>query len=133
MTNDACMAELDARIARYRAIPGLAARAAPVAAVAVRADVVRQIAAGVDPDGRPWPATAAGAPALVGAARALTVAAAGAAVVARLEGVEARHDVGRVRGGKVRRILPVGDPPAGWLRAVDDACGREFVRTVEGR
>lgn len=107
-------AELDAMVAKIRAIPGLARRAAPDIADAVHAELDKSIAAATAPDGTPWPARKLdGGKALADAGKALFVAAVGPRIVCHVRGYIARHTLGRARGGIVRRVLPAkGIPPA---------------------
>lgn len=120
-------AELDAQIARLRAMGELPRRAAPAAAEAVEDVLHRQIAAGVDPNGKAWePRQEDGEKPLRNAAQALAVVAVGTTVFARLKGPEARHHLGTAKGGTVRRILPVRGIPAPMARVIANALAEEF-------
>ena len=134
MANDdaAGFAALDAHIARIRALPGLAQRAAPDVAQALRDELRRQIAAGTDPDGRPWTLTEAGRQALATAAAALTVGSSGVQVIMRLRGHVARHHLGRAKGGIVRRILPTAGIPAPLARAITAVLADHFKGAARG-
>lgn len=125
-------AELDAYIARLRALPELARRAAPDVADAVRDELRRQITAGTDPTGRPWQRTEDGRQALATAADALTVGAHGTRVIMRLRGHIARHHLGRAKGGTVRRILPTAGIPAPMARAITRVLVDHFRGAMRG-
>lgn len=112
MGNAAAFAALQAHIDRVRSIPDLGRVAAPEIAQVLEREVLANVARQVGPDGKPWPPTEAGTPALQHTSAALTVRALGAKVVASLKGVHARHHHGRVRGGKARPILPIELSPA---------------------
>ena len=105
-------AALDAHIARVRSLGTLRKDAAPEIADDLRSELERQIAAGVDPDGKAWPRTQDGRKALATAASSLRVASLGSTVIARLSGPVARHNNARARGGLERRILPTKITPA---------------------
>src|SRR5262245_33325304 len=105
------MAQLDAMIATVAKLPELARTAAPDVADAVRSELERTIAAGTTPDGKPWDRTEDGQQPLQHAAKALRVVAVGTTIYVRLTGPEARHHLGRARGGKVRQVIPVGKIP----------------------
>lgn len=126
-------AELQAMILRLRELPGIARRAAPDAADAVRAALERQIGAATDPTGSPWaPQKEGGGKALTGAEKALAVAAHGSRIYCRLKGHIARHHHGRARGGTVRRILPTEGIPPNLARAVRETLVDHFQREMRG-
>jgi len=125
-------ATLDDYIARIRALPELGRRAAPAVAQAVELELKRQIAAGVDPDGKSWQPTEDGRKPLETAAAALTVGAQGSTVIMRLHGHIARHHRGRVRGGVVRRILPTSAIPAPMIRVIHEVLADEFREVMHG-
>lgn len=124
--------KLDEMIARINALPGLAQRAAPDVAFAVEAELERTIGAGTTPDGEPWAPTKEGARPLAGAAKALGVAAVGTTIVVRLTGPEARHHLGRARGGVVRQIIPTDKIPAPMATAIGDVLTRHFGEVTRG-
>lgn len=129
------LAELESMSAKLRALPGMVERAAPAVASALDAHLRRTIAAGTSADGTPWTPTKDGRRPLQNAAKALTTRAVGTIVLARLEGVEARHHKGEVRGaekGLKRRILPVGKIPQPVVGAMHGILRTEFQRTVGG-
>lgn len=127
-------AALEAHIARLHALGELTRRAAPAAADAVEGVLHRQIAAGVDPDGKAWaPRKDNGEQPLQHAADALAVVPLGTKVYCRLKGPEARHHRGTARGGIVRRILPVKGLPKPMERAITDAIVDVFNETMEAR
>ena len=106
------MDQLDAMIATIGRLPELARTAAPDVAEAVKVELERTIAAGTTPDGKPWERTEDGRQPLQHAASALRVAAVGTTIYVRLTGPEARHHLGRARGGKVRQVIPTTEIPA---------------------
>lgn len=100
------IADLSAHIERVKGLGKLATTAAPEVARELRAEILSNVERGVGPDGRRWAPTEDGHLPLRNTASELTVAAAGPLVVARLEGVHARHHLGAVRGRIARPILP---------------------------
>jgi hypothetical protein len=126
-------AALDAHIARIRKLGELAKDSAPEVAVAVKGELGAQIAAGTDPDGKPWPPTQAGTPALQNAAAALKVRSVGDVVIAEITGHHALHHQGRVRGGVRRQILPTEGIPATVEKAIEKVVGDKFKRTMAGQ
>jgi hypothetical protein len=132
--SDAALAQLDAHIARVRRLPGLALRAAPKAAQAVEAEIERTIAAGTTSDGKAWaPKKVGSGKPLAGAAKALAVVAIGTKVYVRLRGVEARHHLGRAKGGVEREIIPTKGIPPKMGKAIADVLAAEFDSTMGGR
>jgi hypothetical protein len=127
-------AELERMIARIRAVPGIAKRAAPDAAEAVKEALARTMAAGTTPEGQAWaPRKDDGGRALVGAEAALYVAPVGTRIYARLAGHVARHSRGIARGGVVRRMLPEKGIPPAIGAAIKRVLNDHFRRAVEGR
>lgn len=126
-------AKLDAMIGRLATLgPQTVRRAAPKVAKALERELVAQIGRGQGPDGKPWPRTKDGRKPLQNAAGALTVTAVGNTVVARLEGPEALHHKGAVRGRVRRPILPTSKltGPAG--AAVREVIAAELRAAVRG-
>lgn len=104
-----------------------------VAAAAVpefRREIETSIAAGEGPDGTKWAPTKEGKPALRNAAKALRVVASGSRIVASLSGPEAKHDIGAVKGGKQRKILPTGKNNGQLIRALQALADRELRRAM---
>lgn len=126
-------AELEAMIRKIRAIPGLARRAAPDVAEAVKAELEKTITAGTAPDGKPWQALKyGGGRPLTGAGKALFVAAVGNRVVCHVRGHIARHTLGRARGGIVRRVLPLKGVPPAIARAIKRELAAHFIAHMQG-
>ncbi|HYG68649.1 MAG TPA: hypothetical protein VD838_13355 [Anaeromyxobacteraceae bacterium] len=127
-------AELERMIERIRAVPGIAKRAAPDAAEAVREALARTAAAGTTPEGQAWaPRKDDGGRPLVGAEQALRAAAVGTRIFIRLEGHVARHHRGIARGGVERRLLPEKGITPAIGKAIREVVTDHFRRTVEGR
>ncbi len=100
-------------------------RVAKVAAPRVEAAVREQVAAGLDPEGRPWPATKDGRRPLVHAADAVHVEARGDIIVIVLRGKEVFHHFGTGRI-PARRIIPDGEVPERLRRLIDEAAAEVF-------
>lgn len=123
--------QLDAMIASIRKIPELGRTAAPDVARVVRAELERTIAAGTTPNGEQWKPTKEGARPLQNAANALHVAAVGSTVYVLLTGPEARHHLGRARGGIAREILPTSRKlPPPMAAAINDELTKHFRAAV---
>lgn len=120
--NAAGFAALDDMIARLKRLPQLAEQAAPAVARALEQELEQQITRGQTPDGRAWEPRKDGGQPLRGAGKVLAVVAVGKTVYARLRGVEARHHLGRARGGIERQILPRAMTPR-----IADLVRRELV------
>lgn len=126
-------AELDAMIAKVRAVPGLARRAAPDVADAVRAELERTMAAGTTPTGTPWaPRKDDGGRALAGAEKALAVAPVGTRIYARIAAHWARHHLGRAKGGTYRQMLPQKGIPPAMVQRIKRALTDHFNGTIRG-
>lgn len=121
------------QIARLRMLPTLVNRAAQPVARAVEREIVAQTKRGVGPDGKAWEKTEDGHTPLQHVEKDLSVRAVGTVVVARLDDVYARHDVGAVRGGKRRQILPTGALTEPISRAIASVIEDEFHRTMGGQ
>lgn len=93
-------------ISRLRELGQSAETIAADIAPELRAELEKNISAGIAPDGTPWEPTLTGEKALKNAGSALGVAAVGSKVIVVLSGIEARHNYGHVKGGKVRQIVP---------------------------
>lgn len=127
-------AKLDAWISRLKTLPReLTEKAAPEVAEVLRDEITKTIAAGTGPDGKAWQATKEGKVPLRNAAGALYVGAVGTKVIARLVGPEARHHLGRAKGGIERPILPSKDVPAPVVTAINTVLGERFHDVIEGR
>ena len=124
--------QLDAMIATISSLPELGKRAAGDVALAVAAELHRTIAAGTTPAGEPWQPTKDGARPLTGAAKALVVVAVGSTIYVRLTGPEARHHLGRGRGGVVREVIPTKQIPAAMARAIRAELGKHFADVTKG-
>jgi hypothetical protein len=131
MSNTDAFAALDDMIERVENVKGLAKRAAPDAADAVRACLESTIKAGQDPYGKPWPARKedGGAP-LTGIAGRVKVVAIGARVFVAIDGYVGRHHLGRARGGVRRQVIPVGELPPVMQKRVRDVLAKHFREAV---
>lgn len=114
------LAQLDAHIARVESLPRVLKSAAPDVAEAVEAELLRQISAGTDPEGKAWQERENGGAPLATAGKSLGVVAIGTRVFARLRGHVARHHRGIAKGGVQRQILPGKNLPPRMAKAVGD-------------
>lgn len=130
--NSAGHESLRGMIAKLKQLKKLPEQAAPSVAVALDSEIKRNIAAGVGPDGTPWPKTKDGRQPLVNAGRALKVTAIGSVVVARLDGHHARHHLGAVKGKVKRPILPSKKVPAPVAKAITRVVTAEFAKVMNG-
>jgi len=126
------LADLDRMIATVRQLPELAERAAPDVADVIERELMRTTTAGQSPNGTPWQLTLEGGKPLTGAAKAIGVAAVGRTIYVRLTGVEARHHLGRARGGIERQVIPTGRLPPRMADAVREVLGRHFAELASG-
>lgn len=126
------LAQLDAMIATISKLPEVTKRAANDVAIAIEAELQRTIAAGTTPDGEPWQRTKDGAQPLTGAAKALTVVAVGTTIYLRLVGPEARHHLGRGRGGISREVIPTKRIPATMASAMRAELAKHFAEVTTG-
>jgi hypothetical protein len=131
-SNDAAFAELQALITRLRKLPAAAPALAEDVAKALDTQLREQIAAGTDPDGKPWPPTQAGERPLRNAGASLHVHADGPVVLATLRGPTALHHMGRAKGGIRRQILPSAKMPARLIAAIRNVVERGLARAING-
>ena len=124
--------QLDAMIATIRKLPELGKQAAPDVALAVENELHRSIAAGTTPDGKAWQLTKDGARPLKDAAKALAVVPVGTTIFVRLTGPEARHHLGRGRGGVTREVIPTKEIPARMATAIRGVLVRHFEQVTSG-
>lgn len=92
--------------------------------------VASDISAQRAPDGTPWTPTQDGHPALQNAAKAVQIRTTGGSVVLSVEGVEWRHNVGAVNGGRRRALIPSGELPKSYADAVDQEVRIAFSRAL---
>lgn len=133
MSNASANAAIDAHIERLEALGELATAAAPDVSDAVEAELLRQISAGTDAEGKPWQRREDGGQPLKTAGKALSIAAVGKRVVAILRGHVARHHRGTARGGIERHIFPTDGLPPRLARVVKDAVVKAFEHTMGAR
>jgi hypothetical protein len=131
--NAAAFAALDAHIARVKSLGEVVSGAAPEVAEVIEDELKRQISAGTDPQGKAWePRKEDGGKPLATAAQHVTVVPVGTKVFARIKGHVARHNVGRAKGGVVRRILPT-QLPDGWAKRIKQVMAERFQQHMGGR
>ena len=123
-------AQLAAHLQRLRELKTLGKRAAPEVSRALEGEMRSQIASGVGPDGTPWKLTEDGKVPLQGAMKNLRIRPVGTTVVMQLKGRHARHHLGAVKGGKIRRIIPTGAVPDPMTKAIRVVVTDEFRRTM---
>lgn len=92
--------------------------------------LLAQIAAGVDPQGKPWAPTKDGRRPLVNAAEALEVTSLGTVVIARLKGPTALHHLGLANGGITRQILPTRGLPQALITALQVVVKRRLLEDL---
>lgn len=125
---------LDRFIERVRSLRLLPREVAKEAAPLVEEAIKKQVADGLDPSGKPWPATKKGKKPLEHAADAISTEAKGETIVTTLRGKEVFHHHGVENGVPQRRILPEpGELPAHVAAAVEKAAKRVFEKRMGGR
>jgi len=125
------LAELNAMIARLRGLPAALRASGPEVATAVRAELAASVAAQQAPDGTPWPLTESGDAALLGAMKGVTVNYVGRSIVVRVTGIEAKHHLGAVKGGKKRPIIPTRGMPETFTRAITKVLAAKYVKAMQ--
>lgn len=128
--NAAGHAALSAHIERIRSLEDFGEKTAPEIARAVEGVIKGNVARGVDPDGKAWPPTEDGHTPLQNVGESLRVRAVKSSIVCRLEGRHARHNLGRVKGGKRRQVLPTSSIPAAFDRAIRRVLEARFLQTM---
>lgn len=127
-------AALQARIAAIRELGQLPRIMAPKAAKEIKRELSASIARGESPDGSKLKLTAKGMVPLRNAAKAIEVSARGTIILTRIDGPEARHHIGAVKGGKdgslVRRLIPTGGVPDLVINALDTVAIEEANRIM---
>lgn len=121
---------LGAMIASVRSMETLVADAMPAITKAVRADQERTINAGTTAYGQKWEATKTGEQPLQNATKALTVMSVNKTIYITLDGPEARHHKGRVKGGRKRAIIPERGLPSAMADSIRAALQRAFDEAV---
>lgn len=125
--------QMQAMIERVRVLPDLVSDAAPDAASALRAAIVKHVDAGTAPDGTPWkPRKEDGGRPMANAAAAVRVAPTGNKLFAAVRGPEARHSRGIARGGIERPIFPSSGLPDGYARAITGVLTAHFTKRMGG-
>lgn len=130
------LSELDAMIAKLRSLRGMVERSAPEVAEALDSEIKKNITAGVAPDGTPWKPKKDGGKPLQNAGKAVTTKAVGTVVLSRVDGVEARHHLGAVKGSSkanwlARPILPSRRIPKPVTTAIHKILISEFEKTTK--
>ena len=125
-------ATLQAQIARLRKLKSFVTRVAAKVATAAREEILAGVAQATGPDGKPWLPTEDGHKPLQNAGKALSAKAVGTVVLVELEGVEARPDRGKVRGGTRRPSLPTAGLPDSMARAIEKVVNDELARELDG-
>lgn len=117
-------------IAQLRDLPKLPERVLPELGAMLREEVAAMIDAGVAPDGAPWEPTATGAKALRNAAAKLQVGVVGRSVILWVNGPEARHNKGWVKGGRKRQFVPEHLTPH-MVQRVHEIVGKHLREAVQ--
>jgi hypothetical protein len=118
--------DLDAMIQKIKAVGLIPKEVAPQVADALRAEITKNIAAGVDPGGKPWKLTEKGEKPLKNAAASLDVKAVGTVVLAKLTGPVALHHLGAARGHIRRQVLPSSRLPQPMTQAIKAVLTKAF-------
>lgn len=124
---------LDAMIASVRRMEALVADSMPALTAAVRAEAERTIAAGTTAYGQKWQDTKRGERPLRNAAKALSVMSVNKTIYITLHGPEARHHLGRVKGGLKRAIIPERGLPSAMANAIRTTLEKAFNDAVAQR
>lgn len=124
---------LDAMIASCRKMETLVADAMPALTQTVRAESERTINAGTTAYGEQWQPTLTGDRPLQHAAKALTVLSVNQTIYVTITGPEARHHLGRVKGGRKRGIIPERGLPSTMANALRDVLAKAFDDAVAQR
>ena len=124
--NGQAFAEMQGWIDRLNTLGDLPTEVAKEVAPVLDAEIRKNIAAGVDPEGKPWQLTKDGKKPLTNAGAALTVRAISSVVQAKLEGHVALHHIGSARGNVRRQILPSSRLPQPMTAAVKTVAVRRF-------
>jgi hypothetical protein len=134
VANAAASAALQRQIDALRNLPGkLQTEAAGIAMAVLDRAITADIAAGKDPDGKPWKKTKEGATPLRGARKALSFRRVGTGVLVQLNGPEALHHLGKAKGEVVRRIIPVGRLSSRYAAALRAALGKRFTELASSK
>ena len=123
------LSDLQAFGASCGRLADFAGLAAKHAAPHVEAESKRTAAAGVDPDGKPWPLKKDGGRALANAAEHVSARAVGDMVVIELVGPDNWHQDG-AQGKPVRRVIPDTKIPDGIAAAVERGAAEAFAEVM---
>lgn len=124
--NGQAFAEMQGWIEKLNQLGDLPTEVAKDVAPVLDAKIKANIAAGVDPGGKPWPLTKDGRKPLTNAGAALTVRAISSVVQAKLVGHVALHHLGAAKGNIRRQILPSSGLPQPMTAAVKTIATKRF-------
>jgi hypothetical protein len=125
---------IDAMIEKMRELGASGERVAKAAVPLVEAAVKATAAAGLSPNGKPWPARKDGKQALVNAAAAVACRARGSVVQLYLQGTSTGSQKVQAVQNARRGILPAkgeGPPPV-VVAALEEAGAKVFKQIMEG-
>jgi len=131
--NGQAFAELQRWIDQVNSLGELPSEVAKDIAPVLDSEIKKNIAAGVDPAGKPWPLTKEGKKPLTNAGAALTVKAISSVVQAKLEGHVALHHLGAAKGNVRRQILPSSGLPQPMTAAVKRVAVDRFNKHMKGK
>ena len=123
------------KIERLKLTTNLTDEGAGEVARVLRREQDKTLAASCAPDGTPWapretPRKGGGVDVLTNARSAVKVGAIGSTIIIRLVGREyVLHHLGFARGRVRRQIIPRGQLPAKWRKAVGQVLSDKFVAT----
>lgn len=129
--NNRADSEMDKQIARLRELGNLRDKVVPQVVIAVTEETTQQVARAEAPSGRQWRLTEDGETPLKGAAKGLTVTGVGSVILMELDELHSRHHLGAVKGKKQRRIIPTGDIPKPFLKAMEKVITDKFFAIME--
>lgn len=127
--------ELDEMIARLRALPRAVEEALPEAARELEKIIAGNIVAQRGPDGEAWekPKDPETSTVLRGAMKNVTVKAIGSVLLARVDGVEARHHLGLIKGKVSRKLIPTKKIPGPMVEALRRVITRRLKAVANGK
>lgn len=112
---------------------GFPEKVAPLVGAAGKEELKKQASAQEGPTGKAWEPSEEGKDVLVNSGNKVRVTVEGTSVTFSIRSPEARHNIGAVKGGKKREILPNARIPQKMTKAITNVVTGEFQAVMNGK
>jgi phage gpG-like protein len=133
MSNESAFAALEAQIHRLKSVKASVPDLARKVAEKFREVTLRNVQAGLAPDGTSWKLRLDGQRALQTAANSLTFTSIDNVIVVRVRGHVGLHHLGRGRGRILRQVIPTDEIPQPAVDAIKEVVIEELQGVISGR